>query len=305
MQENDYKVDKIDVPDPEYMSELPEHMKNNIIPGFPSTTLICGPPGKGKTNLLICLLTKKTMWNKFFDVIYAYGPTVKADKLYKTIKLKKENVIDKVNDIIPDLEKKLEEQTKKVAANPATAPKILFLFEDMTSFFNTIQYKPAFHRCYTQCRHVKGASVTMVHKYKAFHRTPRMSSQHIILFECNMKDVAHLYEEFGPTTYVNVHQFTLMFQYATCPTPDDPKPFFYINTCVPMSQRYRRNFTEVMVLNPSQSLQPSLKDKTRRGKRNEKPKEMKRRERSLSPNGLEPTGRDREKNPTRGWSLTG
>jgi hypothetical protein len=292
--DSDFKVDKIEVPDPEYVSEIPDHMKNNIIPGFPSTTLICGPPGKGKTTLLICLLLKKTMWNGFFDCIYAYGPTVKSDKLYKRIKLKKENIIDEVDEIIPDLDKKLKEQTKKVAANPNTAPKILFLFEDMTSFFNTVQHKPQFHRCYTQCRHVKGASVTMVHKYKAFHRTPRISSQHLIFFECNMKDVAHLYEEFGPTTFMNVKQFTLMFQYATCATKDDPKPFFYINTCVPMEERYRRNFTQIMQLNPSGLLQPSLTDKTKREKRRGGQTEMKRRGRSLSPNdGLGETGRDR------------
>src|ERR1700689_5016759 len=177
---NDLKIIKIEVPDPEYMSEIPEHIKNNLFPGFPSTTLVCGPPGRGKTNLLMNLLMNPKMWNGFFDEIFAYGPTVKSDKLYKKIILKPDNVIDEVKKIIPDLEKKLAQQTKEVAANPNTAKKVLFLFEDMTSFFNTVQHKPEFHRCYTQCRHVKGASITMVHKYHAFHRTPRTSSQHII-----------------------------------------------------------------------------------------------------------------------------
>ena len=83
---DDLKIVKIEVPDPEYMSEIPEHMKNGNFPGFPSTTLICGPPGRGKTNLLMNLLKNKKMWCGFFDKIYAYGPTVKSDKLYKTIK---------------------------------------------------------------------------------------------------------------------------------------------------------------------------------------------------------------------------
>lgn len=244
------KVEKIEVPDPEYMSEIPESMKNNDFPGFPSTTLVCGPPGRGKTNLVMWMLLTPGVWNKFFDKIYAYGPTVKSDKLYKRIKLQPDNVVTEVKKIIPDLEKKLAEQTKLVEANPNTAPKVLFLFEDMTSFFNTVQSKPEFHRCYTQCRHVKGASITMVHKYHAFNRTPRTSSQHIICFKMNQKDIVHLYEEFGPV-HMNVKEFALMVNHALVPDPENPKPFFYINTMVEDRIQYRRNFTQVYEINPN------------------------------------------------------
>lgn len=273
---DDLKIVKIEVPDPEYMSEIPEHMKNGNFPGFPSTTLIVGPPGRGKTNLLMNLLKNPKMWNGFFDKIYAYGPTVKSDKLYKTIKLQSQNICDDVKKIIPDLEQKLDEQTKLVESNPNTAPKVLFLFEDMTSFFNTVQHKPAFHRCYTQVRHVKGASVTMVHKYHAFHRTPRTSSQHIIIFETNQADLKHLYEEFGPRC-LNLGQFMLMANFALQPTEDNPKPFFYINTTVEERIRYRRCFTHIIAINPTvlavapekkkKRPRDSISDESRREKR--------------------------------------
>jgi len=269
---------RIEVPDPEYMSEIPEHMKNGCFPGFPSTTLVCGPPGKGKTNLLMNLLHNPKMWNGFFDEIHAFGPTVKSDKLYKTIKLQEKNICDDVKKIIPELEKILTEQTKKVAENPNQAPKLLYIFEDMTSFFNTVQHKPAFHRVYTQCRHVKGASITMVHKYHAFHRTPRTSSQHIIIFETNLKDIAHVHEEFGPRK-MNIQDFMEMVDYALTPTEDNPKPFFYINTMVPEKIRYRKSFVEVLELKDDipRPLPPSHKRGAGRRKR------AVRRDRSRSP----------------------
>lgn len=273
---DDLRVKKVEVPDPEYKSEIPEHMKSNYFPGFPSTTLICGPPGRGKTNLLIWMLKSPKIWNGFFDEIYAYGPTVKSDKLYKTIKLKPQNIVDDVDAIIPDLDSKLKEQTAKVESNPKTAPKILFLFEDMTSFFNTVQHKPAFHRCYTQVRHLKGASVTMVHKYHAFHRTPRISSQHIIIFETNQKDIRHVYEEFGPRCLTE-EQFNMLVDYALTPTEKEPKPFFYINTIEPDERlRYRKNFTEIMEIDTNVIRENPVPKK--RGRPRRKP-----RERSMSP----------------------
>lgn len=275
---DDLKIVKIPVADPEYESEIPEHMKTGYFPGFPSTTLVCGPPGRGKTNLLMNLLLNPKMWNMFFDVIYAYGPTVRSDKLYKTIKLQPDNICDDAKKIIPDLEKKLAQQTKLVEANPATAPKVLFLFEDMTSFFNTVQQKPEFHRCYTQCRHVKGASITMVHKYHAFNRTPRTSSQHIIIFETNAKDVKHLYDEFGPRS-LTLPEFNKMVGFALKPTKENPKPFFYVNTTQPEKTRYRKCFSHILELDEDRDpFGPKKSLSTRR-----RPQKRERRGRSQSP----------------------
>jgi len=280
--ERDLKIVKIEVPDPEYQSEIPPHWKQNNFPGFPSTTLVCGPPGRGKTNLLMNLLKNKKMWNGFFDEIYAYGPTVKADKLYKTIKLKPQNIVDDVKKVIPDLESKLKTQTEKVESNAATAPKCLFLFEDMTSFFNTIQHKPEFHRCYTQVRHLKGASITMVHKYHAFNRTPRTSSQHIIIFETNKADIKHVYTEFGPRT-LDINDFMLMVDYALTPTKDSPKPFLYINTMVEDRLRFRKNFTEIMEILPSRlTIRPGSSGSMGRKRSNQR-RRQRRRSRSRSP----------------------
>ena len=71
-----YAIKRIDVKDPEYISEVPEHLRNQDLPGFPSTTLFVGRPGSGKTNALMNLLMGENFWFGFYDKIYLCGPTV-------------------------------------------------------------------------------------------------------------------------------------------------------------------------------------------------------------------------------------
>jgi hypothetical protein len=290
------KITRIPVDDPEYMSEVPEHMKNKDFPGFPSTTVLCGPPGRGKTNALMNLLHNKAMWNKFFDEIEAYGPTVKSDKLYKTIKLKEENICTDVKKIIPKLDKSLAAQTKKVEENSKSAPKKLFLFEDMTSFFDKVQNKPEFIRCYTQIRHVKASSITMVHKYKAFNRTCRICSQHLLIWRTNNRDIEQIFEEFGPLS-MDKKQWRDMVEYAFTPTEENPKPFLYINTLADDHLQFRKSFTEILELRPNQERYGIMSNRNPRKSLREEAQRP--RERSRSPTHAVSRGRSRSPNNDR------
>lgn len=288
-------IQRIPVDDPEYVSELPKHLKGQENhPGFPSTSVVVGPPGSGKTNLLMNLLHNKKMWNKFFDEIYAYGPTVESDKLYKTIKLKDENICADVDQIVPKLKSSLETQTKKVKQSPSAAPKVLYLFEDMTSFFNTVQHKPEFIRCYTQIRHIKGASIAMVHKYHAFNRTCRICSQHLLIFKTNKRDLEHIYKEFGPD--LPIEDFFDMCNYAFEPTEANPKPFLYINTLVDEKIRFRKSFTEILRINPDHQKYAIMSNKRPKKSLRERP--APRRRRSKSPT----EGRQRKNQSSRSRS---
>lgn len=240
-----YAIKRIDVKDPEYISEVPEHLRNQDLPGFPSTTLFVGRPGSGKTNALMNLLMGKNFWFGFYDKIYLCGPTVENDKLYQNINVSKEQIVTKQEDFLPKLEEWVEQQTQNVKRDPANAPKCLFIFEDITSFYHTLQAKPVFTRCFNQIRHLKSSAVAMVHKLKAFNRTCRMCAQHILAWPVNQSEVVQLYEDYGPVN-MDKKQFAKMFDYATEPTEDCKKPFLYINMMVPEKQRFRRNFTEIL-----------------------------------------------------------
>jgi len=237
----DLRIDRVQIQDPEYISEVPERMRNKLFPGFPSTTIIIGKPGSGKTNLLIYMLLSPKFWNGFFDSIYLFGPTTESDKLYACIELDEEKKISEDDKIIPRLKEIQEEQREKVKSNPADAPKMLNIFEDFTSQYSTVQNKPPFIKSYCQIRHFKGSSVALAHKYKAINRTVRLCSQHVITFKCNKTEIDQLYEDFPPTD-LNSEQFYMMVKYALTPTKDCPKPFFYVNTMVPEEKMYRRCF---------------------------------------------------------------
>lgn len=241
------KVGRVDTDDPDYVSEVPKHLRNEYFPGFPSTSVFVGKPGSGKTNVLIFMLLNEVMWNKFFDKIYLCGPTCKSDKMYERISVPEDQICTEQKEFLPFLEEIIEKQQKDVESNKKDADKILVVFEDITSFYHKVQTKPEFARCYTQVRHLKGASVAMVHKWKAFNRTARMATQHILVWKINRTDQKQLYDDFGPTS-MSLKDWYRMMDYCHTPTDDDPKPFLYINTTQPEEKQFRKNFTEILNL---------------------------------------------------------
>lgn len=269
-------IQKVEVKDSEYSSEVPEHMKNKDFPGFPSCSVFVGMPGSGKSNLLMYMLLSPNFWFGFFDEIYLFGPTVKSDKLYDRIEVPDDHIISDPDQMLPKLTEILQKQQASVESSKKDANKVLVVFEDITSFFHKIQSKTEFQRWYVQFRHLKGSVVSMVHKYKAFNRTARMCSRHLLVWECNMTERKQLYEDFGPPQ-LSLKQWLDMMQEALTPTPDQPKPFFYINTTQPVTTRFRRCFTEVFVLPESHGAvaEDQVKAEGKSAKRKEKRKKDK------------------------------
>lgn len=242
-----FKIERVAVSDPEYMSEVPERMKNKDFPGFPSCSVFVGMPGSGKSNCFMYMMLNPQFWFKFFDEIYLFGPTVKSDKLYELIKVPEDHICSDSKKMLEKLDEILEKQQKAVEGDKKEAMKVLCVFEDLTSFFHKVQSKPEFQRWYTQFRHLKGTAVSMVHKYKAFNRTARMCTQHILVWECNKTEIKQLYEDFGPPC-LDENEWFDMVGYALTPTEDEPKPFFYINMTQPTPVRFRRCFTQILHL---------------------------------------------------------
>ena len=101
-------------------SNLPQTMYMNleIINKFPSLTLCVGKSGSGKSNVVANMLTKKEFMKGFFDQIYLFSPTANSDDLVEHLKLKKENIIEKLDQsAIVKLNKIVDDNTQKIKSN--------------------------------------------------------------------------------------------------------------------------------------------------------------------------------------------
>lgn len=240
-----YHVERIKIEDAEYLSEVPEHLQNQEIPGFPSTVAIIGKPGGGKTNLVMNLLLKEIFWNKFFDKIYLLGPTVKMDKLFKNIKVPEDQVVTDSEEFMPKLIEWTTRQKEEVKMDPKRAPKCLFFFEDITAYRQTVQKDPKFGECFTTIRHHKSSAVVNFHKYTALERTARINCMHICVFPVNKTDMDQIYEEYA-TAHLDKDDFTVMCRFAWKPDEENKKPFLYINMYAEDNKRFRKCFTKII-----------------------------------------------------------
>lgn len=241
-----YKVKKIPIDDPEYKSETPEYLQNKDIPGFPTTVLCVGGPGSGKSNVFINFLLYH--WKGFFDKIYLFGPTVKSDKIYKNIQIPEDQITTKEHEFIPKLTQEVDKQIDAVEHNNKQADKVLFGFEDITSYYDKAQRHPSFGRCFNAIRHHKATAWANVHKYKAMNRTARNCCKHILVWPIVDTDLEQIAEDYS-IPGVNKKQFMALAWHAWEPDEQNKKPFFYINTYADRQDRFRRNFTDIIGYN--------------------------------------------------------
>lgn len=240
-----FQLRKMKIKDPEYMSEVPEHLQNDYIPGFPTTVLAVGEPGSGKTNLLINLLTRKDMWCGFFDRIYLLGPTIKSDKLYQNLQLPDDQMVTEQSEFIPKLKEWTQQQIDEVERDPEKAPKCLFIFEDITSYYHTAQSSPDFAKCFNAIRHHKATAYANIHKLKALQRTARMSCRHIMIWPVNTSEVNQVYDDYGPKS-LSKKDFMVLCKDAWRPDEMNKKPFLYINKYADEAKRFRKCFTHII-----------------------------------------------------------
>lgn len=256
-----YSIERIKIPDPEYISEVPERLRNKDLPGFPSTILAVGKPGSGKSNLLMNMLLREVYWLKFFDKIYLLGPTVKTDKLFAEIKVPDDQIVTKPAEFIEKLTEWVDAQKEATKNDPKTAPKCLFIFEDITAYrYNGVQNNPEFTRCFTTIRHHKATAYANVHAYSRLERTARINCMHIMVFPVSRSDIKQIYMEYA-NHYLDEDDFVEMCKFAWTKDEENAKPFLYINMYADDAQRFRKCFTQIIDVSKFEGLGKHLKRK--------------------------------------------
>lgn len=236
-----YKVESI----PTDKSKVPlrKCMIDGILPKFPFSMMISGRSGSGKTNVLLNILTKDNMFNKYFHYTVVYSPTAgKYDDLYKILKLPEENFkndfsAEDLNNLIESRKQLID---KKGIEWVVKNSRVLIILDDVIAnrdFLNS----PEALKMFALLRHYQVAIIVLMQSYNKLPRALRINANATIVFPSTQSEVEVLLDEITPSGLTK-KQFTKVIEYCT----DGRYDFLYINNHAEPDKRIRKNFDEVI-----------------------------------------------------------
>ena len=236
-----YKVESI----PTDKSKVPlrKCMIDGILPKFPFSMMISGRSGSGKTNVLLNILTKDNMYNKYFHYTVVYSPTAgKYDDMYKILKLPEENF---KNDFSAEDLNNLIESRKNLIAKKGIEwvvknSRVLIILDDVIAnrdFLNS----PEALKMFALLRHYQVAIIVLMQSYNKLPRALRINANATIVFPSTQSEVEVLLDEITPSGLTK-KQFTKVIEYCT----DGRYDFLYINNHAEPDKRIKKNFDEVI-----------------------------------------------------------
>lgn len=224
-------------------------MKKGIIPSHPSSTMLIGGSGSGKTTCLLYMikhLMKDCDGDRFFTAenTYLFSFSGKSDPSFAHLGLDEDTNIFS-EDLIDNLDMVIDEQREEVEAIGLKNAKIkLLIFEDVTGSKKFINSKN-FTKSWIGLRHIGVSVISCSHKYSAISRVCRLSCSNIMIFPSQTTEKDRLRDDHGPPS-LNKKNFNELVEYAWTPEDDFERPFLYINMKKPFSTRFRKGFHQVL-----------------------------------------------------------
>jgi len=215
----DEKVDGIPAPLP------------NILNFF---MLIVGRPGSGKSNLLLNLLCKKgKCFNKRFDKVYVFSPSLLTMKDSPFECIPDDQVFDELNvDSLESVLSKIKESGEKV----------LFLLDDVVNDLNkSPELLRLMNKILMNRRHLAGSggSVSVIMTAQVYNKVNlsiRKTATQVILFNTrNKKELNAIFEEL---ILIKLKEFYSLLNYSFKSKHD----FILIDLEKPISKMFYRNF---------------------------------------------------------------
>jgi len=205
------------------MDNLPDSL-----PKTPFAFLLVGPPGSGKSHLLMQLLTNKKLYGKKYEHVHWFSPSLGTLK----VPLPKKNLHDELD--FKAIDAVLKEMGKKERA--------LFVFDDMVIDIEK-NLRPFLKMIYNR-RHLGGAGVSIIITTQKLSKIPlalRAAMSSVFLWPTsNKKEIRSTYDEFINLDYKD---FESMLKYVW----DSTHNFLMLRLDVHESKRYHKNLDPLQV----------------------------------------------------------
>jgi hypothetical protein len=229
-------------------------MKKGIIPGFPTSTIICGSSGSGKTTLLTRLLMEPYFYGPpengkpYFDNIFIFsktaGPQHGLDDTYDNITyLTDDNFITEISEENLTLIMEIQKENIKTVGR-GKAKRVLIIFDDILSepkFLNSGTYTKLF----TELRHYNCSIICNTQSFNSIPRRCRIQAMNIMLFGSSRNEQKVL-ADFSAPDNISSRKFIKCIQHCT----SEPYSFMYINRELPSFRRVSRNIDDIVDLEP-------------------------------------------------------
>lgn len=231
--------------------QQPVLAQENIIPRINTSNLFIGSTGSGKSTLITNLLTKTNFYGgkrpdgqDWFDWKLLISPSGGSDDVQMAMELEDDEVITDLKEGVDVLQEILIEQSESVEDSGADkAPLGLIMFDDTVSH-SRFTNSAAVGRAVIANRH---HNLTIFFASQVWTKVPRpirLQARCIMYYESSQSEVDLLCEEYCPPG-LNRYDFNNLVQYCT----QDLYSFLFINKNVPIKERFRKNFDEVLNIN--------------------------------------------------------
>lgn len=236
-----YPTNKLNIPQR-------ENMKSHVIPIHPSSVIMNGKSGQGKTNLLVNLMSRPEFYGPvngkpYFDITFLFSPTSGGgDDLVRFLQIPQKRIFTKfsnttLNDIVSKQKKLIEEKKDLLKV-----PKICIIFEDIQSC-KSFMNGDCFLQCFLMNRHYNMSVYLLGQSWTKTPRACRLQANNIFFFPGSKSEHRLLVEEFNPPK-MSKKEFHDLVDYATA----DDHSFLHINMREPPKTRFRKNLDMVLEL---------------------------------------------------------
>lgn len=203
-------------------------MELNIIPRYPSSTVLIGPSGAGKSTVLLNMFLNTDMFKNFFkkDNIYLFTQSALTDDMFNKLKLEKKNIF--ADDLPENLEKVFNRRRKQAESKGVeNIEPVCYIFEDVSLERELLKDK-IFQFLFVACRHFGISVFCCCHKFKSLPRVARLQISNMFLFPCALADIQQIVEDCTPIG-MDKRDFLERIRFALQKTEEHPRPFLYLN----------------------------------------------------------------------------